>query len=222
MHTENRPGRVLVVGRSPHVLLDTVDALRAQGYAADATNRFDRVLDDHDVTELDVLVFGGMVPADTKHELRASVRARNPRVCFVQGLAGIPGLIAAQVRAATGTEAPTGEIGYDAARRAVRLTLAGAGHVTVQAWWMTSFVPPEPRSTSMLVFDRDLGAGPHTVRLPDRVPGTASFAAVTVGPTVRVFTVGPLPDAVTRLAPTTAADDRLPAVDQVSTRRNGG
>jgi hypothetical protein len=72
------------------------------------------------------------------------------------------------------------------------------------------------------VFDGDLGAGPHPVRLPDRVPDTASFAGVTVGPTVRVFTVGPLPDAVTRLAPATAADDRLPAVEQVSTQRHDG
>ncbi|MEV0839326.1 hypothetical protein AB0I55_07175 [Actinocatenispora sera] len=222
MHTENRPGRVLVVGRSPHVLLDTVDALRALGYAADATNQFDRVLDEYDGAELDVLVFGGMVPADTKQRLRASLLARNPRVVFVQGLAGIPGLVAAQVQAATATEAPAEQIGYDPAGRAVQLTLGEARHVTVQAWWMTSFAPPEPRSTTLRVFDGDLGAGAHTVQLPDPVPDIASFAGVTVGAAVRVFTVGEMPRAVTRLAPNTAADDRLPPVDQVSTGHRDG
>jgi hypothetical protein len=34
-----------VVGRSPSVLIDTVEILRGKGYSADATNQFDRVLD---------------------------------------------------------------------------------------------------------------------------------------------------------------------------------
>ena len=101
---KNEPERILVVGRSPSVLVATVDILRAKGYSADATNQFDQVLDDYDVTDLDVLVFGGMVPADTKQQLREDISERNPHVTFVQGLAGIAGLIAAQVQAATSTE----------------------------------------------------------------------------------------------------------------------
>jgi hypothetical protein len=69
----------------------------------------------------------------------------------------------------------------------------------------------------MLVFDGQLDAGPHTIPLPDRVPSEASFAGVTVGSSVRVFTVGPMPDAVTRLAPTSAIDNRLPQVSQITT-----
>jgi hypothetical protein len=49
------------------------------------------------------------------------------------------------------------------------------------------------------------------------VPSQASFAGVTVGSFARVFTVGPMPDAVTRLAPTSAADNRLPQVREVTT-----
>ena len=56
------PARVLVVGRSPSVLVATVELLRGKGHRADATNQFDQVLDDYDVSDLDVLVFGGMVP----------------------------------------------------------------------------------------------------------------------------------------------------------------
>jgi hypothetical protein len=211
-------GRVLVIGRSPSVLLATVDILRAKGYSADTTNQFDRVLDDYDVTDLDMLVFGGMVPADAKRRLREAVSARNPEVTFVQGLAGIPGLIAAQVRAAApaGTS-EGGEVAYDAAQRSIRLRLDDAATVTVEAWWHTSFVPPEPKSASRLVFDGRLDAGAHVIPLPAQVPSEASFAAVTVGSSVRVFTVGPMPDAVRRLAPASAADDRLPQVDRVTT-----
>lgn len=210
--------RVLVVGRSPGVLVATVDILRAKGYSADATNQFERVLDDYDVTELDVLVFGGMVPADTKQQLRGDISARNPRVNFVQGLAGIAGLIAAQVQAAGSADArEVGEVSYDEARRSIHLTLNESAHVTAEAWWSTSFVPPEPKSASMLVFDGQLDAGSHTLPIPDQVPSQASFAGITVGSFARVFTVGPMPDAVTRLVPTSATDNRLPPVDQVTT-----
>ncbi|MBK3571763.1 hypothetical protein [Streptomyces sp. MBT62] len=215
------PDRILVVGRSPGVLVAAVDLLRAKGYTADATNQFDRVLDDYDVTGLDVLVFGGMVPADTKEYLRAEVARRNPRVTFVQGLAGIAGVIAAQVEALTvdGRQGPHGgaEITYDVGRRSVRLTLGEPAHVTVDALWLTSFVPPEPRSTSLRVFDGDRGAGDHVIPLPDQVPFEASFVTVAVDDLVRVFTVGAMPTAVTRMAPTSANDRRLPEVDQVTT-----
>lgn len=215
---KNEPERVLVVGRSPSVLVATVDILRARGYSADATNQFDQVLDDYDVTDLDVLVFGGMVPADTKQQLREDISERNPHVTFVQGLAGIAGLIAAQVQAATSAEPhDSGEVVYDAAQRSVQLTLNDSAPVTVEAWWHTSFVPPEPKSASMRVFDGQLDAGSHIIPLPDQVPSKASFAGVTVGSFARVFTVGPMPNAVTRLVPTSVTDNRLPQVSQVTT-----
>jgi hypothetical protein len=215
---KNKPERVLVVGRSPNVLVTTVDILRAKGYSADATNQFDRVLDDYDVTDLDVLVFGGMVPAGTKQQLREDISERNPHVTFVQGLAGIAGLIAAQVQAAISAEAPDGcEVAYDAAQRSVQLTLNDSAPVTVEAWWGTSFVPPEPKSASIQLFDGQLDAGSHIIPLPDQVPSEASFVGVTVGPFARVFTVGPMPNAVTRLVPTSASDNRLPEVSQVTT-----
>jgi hypothetical protein len=221
VHTspKNEPERVLVVGRSPNALVAIVDILRARGYSADATNQFDQVLDDYDVTDLDVLVFGGMVPADTKQKLREDVSERNPHVTFVQGLAGIAGLIAAQVQAATSADAlDNGEIVYDAAQRSVQLRLDDPATVTVEAWWATSFVPPEPESASMYVFDGRLDAGSHTIPLPDQVPSEASFAGVTVGSFTRVFTVGPFPASVARLAPASATDQRLPEVGQVTTR----
>jgi hypothetical protein len=212
------PARVLVVGRSPGVLVTTVELLRGKGHRADATNQFDQVLDDYDVSDLDVVVFGGMVPADTKRHLGDEITKRNPGVTFVQGLVGIPGVIAAQVDAVTSDVSAGGaEIGYHPEDRTVRVALPDATRVTIEAWWVTSWRPPEPASTSMQVFDGELGAGSHDIVLPDRVPSEGSFAAVAAGAQVRVLTVGPLPAAVLRMVPQSAADQRLPAVATVTT-----
>jgi hypothetical protein len=213
--TNDTPARVLVVGRSPGVLVAAVELLRGKGYRADATNQFDRVLDDYDVGDLDVLVFGGMVPADTKRYLQEEIARRNPAVTVVQGLVGIPGVIAAQVDAVT--SAGAAEIEYNPGDRTVRVTLPDAAQVTIEALWMTSWRPPEPASTSLRVFGGELAAGSHDLALPDRVPSEASFAAVTAGAQVRVLTVGPLPDAVLRMVPRSAADQRLPDVAAVTT-----
>jgi len=214
----NGPDRILIVGRSPSVLVATADILRAKGYTADATNQFDQVLDNYDMTELDVLVFGGMVPADTKRYLREEVSKRNPEVTFVQGLAGIAGLIAAQVEAVTFDEATDGAgITYDVVQRSMQLTLKEPAHVTVEALWHISFTPPEPKSTSIRVFDGDLEAGFHVIPLPEQVPSEASFATVAVDNLMRVFTVGTMPNAVTPMVPTSAADKRLPDVSKLTT-----
>src|ERR1700753_3085861 len=98
--TGDRPGpRVLVIGRSENVLSETVQILRGEGRAAGASNNFASVMDLFDVTAVDIVIFGGMVPPDTRELLRQQIRDRNRSAAFVQGLAGIPGLLAAQVRA---------------------------------------------------------------------------------------------------------------------------
>lgn len=206
---------VLIVGRSPGVLLEAVGVLRAKGYDADATNQFADVLEDYDVAALDLLVFGGMVPADMKQRLRDEACRLNPEVTVIQGLGGIPGLIAAQVEAAA-TSGATAD--YDNSLRSIQLTLADPAHVVVEAWWGTSFQPPEPQSTHAVLFDSELEPGRHSIPIPDEVPAEASFAAARVGKDVYVFTIGPMPASVTRLAPTTSRDQRLPEVKKVRTR----
>jgi hypothetical protein len=225
-HT-NDPARILVVGRSPSVLLDTVEILRSKGYSADATNQFDRVLDDYDAHDIDIVVFGGMVPAGTKQYLRQEIGERNAHVTFVQGLAGIAGLIAAQVEGViTAGEPGETHVAYDEDQRSVRLTLHKAAHVTVQAWWGTSFTPPEPKSTSLQVLDAELQEGSHSIALPAAVPSVASFLAVTVDSAVRTLTVGAMPQSVMSMVPTGGssaagsppASTQLPPVSEVNTR----
>jgi hypothetical protein len=223
----NDPGRILVVGRSPSVLVDTVELLRSKGYSADATNQFDRVLDDYDAQDIAIVVFGGMVPADTKQHLRQQIGERNADVTFVQGLAGIAGLIAAQVEGViTAGEPDDSHVVYDQEQRLVHLTLHRAAHVAVQAWWATSLTPPEPKSTSMQVLDAELEEGSHSIALPAEVPSVASFIAVTIGSAVRTLTVGAMPQSVLSMVPTGGrsaagsppAGSQLPPVSEVNTR----
>lgn len=214
---DNDAARVLVVGRSPSVLERVVEMLRETGYRADVTNQFGEVLEDYDAAGLDVLVFGGMVPPETKQFLREEVGRRNASVTVVQGMVGIPGVLAAQVDAATrGSGAAVVE--YDEVERTIRLELPEDARVTVEAFWMTSWTPPEPSSTSSMVFEGDVSAGSREVVLPDRVPGEAAFVVVRVGGDARVFAIGSMPQAVTRMVPKSAADQRLPEVAKVSTR----
>jgi len=167
----NRPARILVIGRSETVLSEAVMILRDKGYAAGATNEFDRTLDLFDAAQLDLVVFGGMVPPDTREHLREQISTRNPAVAFVQGYAGIPGLIAAQVEAALsgGATGPAASVRYDPRSRSIGISLDGPQDVTVIAWWATSFVPPEPKSTSRVILDEEFPAGAHTIAIPDRV-----------------------------------------------------
>jgi hypothetical protein len=200
--------RVLVVGRSPGVLAETVELLRDKGYRADATNDFDNVLADYDIPALNYIVFGGMDPPDTKQHLREEIGRRNAAVTFVQGLAGIPGLIAAQVDALVGSRRGGGDqpqVAYDEASRTVRLTLDRPERVWINAWWGTSFVPPEPKSAALQVFDQTLAEGDHSIPLPDQIPHQASFIAVSVGGSVLVFTVGAMPQRVTGMVGTLGA-----------------
>ncbi|MDQ2873446.1 MAG: hypothetical protein M3Y33_00865 [Actinomycetota bacterium] len=183
-----------MIGRSENVLTGTVDILLADGQTAGATNDFDNVLALFDATSLNLVVFGGMVPPDTKEDLRARLRAANPDIGFVQGLAGIPGLIAAQVEAAL---APTGDdtrsVTYDAGARVLKLSLQSPQAIRVTGFWATSLVPPEPASTSEVIFSERLQPGSHAVPLPASFPTVASFVVVHTGAMVHPFTVGPMP-----------------------------
>jgi hypothetical protein len=198
---EVRPqSRVLIIGRSENVLSETVQILRLIGYAAGASNDFAAVMDLFDMTAVDTVVFGGMVPPDTKEHLRQQISDRNPAVTFIQGFAGIPGVIVAQVRGArTGDAgAQTGlAVAYDPATRTVDLHLDRSQDVQVVAWWGTSFIPPEPRSASLVLLDTWLAAGWHTVPLPAEVPAQASFVTVAAGEAVRTLIVGPMPAGLT-------------------------
>jgi hypothetical protein len=193
---------VLVIGRSEKVIGKTVDLLRRSGRAAGATNDFENVTRLFDAASLQIVVFGGMVPPRRKEALRDALAGANSAIVFLQGLAGIPGLIVEQVEAAGGPWHLGSEaVGYSPDDRTLTVSLAAAEPVRMTAYWHTAFVPPDPESTSTVILDEELGAGRHTFPLPDLVPTVASFLAVHVGEDVHPITVGPMPRGTTMASP---------------------
>jgi hypothetical protein len=183
--------RVLLIGKSRLVLDDTVAGLRDLGYRAEATNDFDDVTARFHPREFDLVVFGGQVPPELKAELREEIGAVNPRAIFVEGLAGIPGLIVNQVQGALAPDRPDGggPPTFVPDDRSIRLALAGPADVEVTVWWQTSFVPPDPKSDSLVLLHERLAAGDHTVTIPDLVPTEAAFATVRVDAATSAFSI---------------------------------
>jgi hypothetical protein len=182
---------VLVLGKSQRVLDDVVGLLRDLDYRAEATNDFNDVIERFDVPAVDLVVFGGQVPADRKGELRDEISTINPHISFVQGLAGIPGLIVKQIQGAFAAErhkaaqAPT----FTADDRTIRITLTEPAHVAVTVWWQTSFVPPDPKSDSLTLLDDRLASGDHTLTIPDHVPTSAAFSTVQIENVIHAFSI---------------------------------
>src|ERR671923_530651 len=191
MTTGNAQRSVLLIGKSQLVLDESVAGLGELGYRAEATNDFTDVTGRFDVAKIGVVVFGGQVPPDRKAELREEIGAINPRVIFVQGLAGIPGLIVNQVQGAltANQQDPTRAPAHTPDGRSIRLTLSDPAEVKVTVWWQTSFVPPDPRSDSLVLLDDRLPGGDHTIPLPDQVPPKAAFATVKVDAAVYAFSI---------------------------------
>jgi hypothetical protein len=191
MTTDNAQRSVLLIGKSQLVLDESVAGLRDLGYKAEATNDFADITGRFDVKEIDLVVFGGQVPPDRKAELRQEIGAINPQVIFVQGLAGIPGLIINQVQGAftASQQGPVRAPTYTPDDRTIRVTLKDPADVKATVWWQTSFVPPDPKSDSLLLLDDQLAGGDHAIPIPDHVPSRAAFATVKIDAAIHAFSI---------------------------------
>lgn len=199
--TTGSPQRsVLLIGASQRVLDEVVAAVSGLGYAAQGTTDFfGDITGQFDVTQIDLVSLGGLVPPDRKAELKQQIGAINPRVIVIDSLAGIPGLIAAQVQEAftASFKDPAGAPSYLPGDRSIRLTLADPAEVKVTVWWRVSLIPPDPKSDSLVLFDGRLPSGEHAISVPDHIPPQAAtptgpraaawFATVQAGPATYNF-----------------------------------
>jgi hypothetical protein len=192
MESTDMNHNVLVIGRSQAVLDATVELLSAGGYAAQATDDFEGLTEQVDPRTLDLVVLGGQIPPARKVEIREEISAANDAVVFVQGLSGIPGLIADQVAGAlVGDQLIPGQAPlFDAARRTIALSLYAPLDVKVTAYWITAVVPPDPKSDSLVLHDGPLPPGDHDFEVPDIVSLEAAFATVRAGAAVWSFRLG--------------------------------
>jgi hypothetical protein len=193
---------VLVLGGSQRIIDEAAAALRGLGYAAQGTNDFTGDITGlFDVAHVDLVSMGGRIPADRKAELKAQIAATNPRVMFLDSLAGIPGLIVSQVQQAftAGRQDPARAPAYAPGDRSIRLTLPEAAAVRVTVWWRTAVIPPEPESDSLVLFDGRLSRGDHAIPVPSHIPPETVtphgprpgpwFATVQAGPAISNFTI---------------------------------
>jgi hypothetical protein len=173
MTTSNPRRSVLLLGASQRILDDCLAALRDLGYTAQGTNDFlSDIPGRFDVTQVDLISMGGLVPPDRKAELKEQVAAINPQIIFIDSLAGIPGLIAGQVQEAftADRQVPALAPAYTPGDRSIRLTLTDAAAVKVTVWWRTSLIPPEPKSDSLVLLDEQLPGGDHAIPVPSHIP----------------------------------------------------
>lgn len=189
MRRDDTTAGVLVIGRSRAVLDGTVELLSERGYTAQATNDFDSITDQVDPRTLDLVLFGGQVPPAKKAEMREQILAANDAVIFVQGLSGIPALIADQVASVLGGEPPIpGQApGYDSDAKTIVLSLYAPLQVTVIVYWITAMIPPDPTSDSLVLHDGPLPAGDHAFDVPAVVSLKAAFATVRAGDAIWSF-----------------------------------
>jgi len=193
---------VLVIGASQRVLDDCFAPLRDLGYTAQGTNEFfSDITGRFDVAHIDLVSLGGLVPSDRKAELKEQIVAINPRVIFLDSLAGIPGLIASQVQEAftADRQDPARAPAYAPGDRSIRLTLADPAAVKMTLWWRTALIPPDPKSDSLVLFDGQLPSGDHAIGVPAGFPPETAtpsgqraapwFATVHVGPAIYNFRI---------------------------------
>ena len=191
MTTDNADRSVLVLGRSQLVIDDAVAGLHELGYTAEATNDFADITGRYDVEHIDMVVFGGQVPPDREVELKQQIGRINPQCIFVEGLAGIPGLIVNLVQGAFSAEHrdPAQTPIYTPDERTIRLTLAEPRDVKVTLWWTTAMVSPDPKSDSLILLDDRVATGDHTIPFPDHIPQKRAFATVQVDAAIYNFSI---------------------------------
>jgi hypothetical protein len=181
---------VLLIGRSQLVIDAAAARLAELGYTAQGTNDFSEIIERFDMRQVDLVVFGGAVPPELKAELRDEMSAINPAIIFVQGLAGIPGLIVTQVQGAFASEdhhhgsAPT----YSHDGRSIQLALTEPAKVKVTLW-SQAFGLQAQRSDSVVLLDEHLGHGAHTLRIPTDLTADSTVASVEINAAVYAFAI---------------------------------
>ncbi len=185
------PKHILIIGKSPAVLESAAASLRAHGHEVVITDDFDKIAERFDLRQIDLITTGGQVPVDTRAQIRRDAKKLKSDMLFVQGLAGIPGLIVQQIEGEFAAEHRDTEHPpmYVASPRSIKLFLKNAADVQIACWWQTTFTPPNPGSDSRVLIDKRLPAGEHSVPLPADIPKQASFATVQVDKAIYSFSL---------------------------------
>ncbi|HEY9376802.1 MAG TPA: hypothetical protein VIQ02_06880 [Jiangellaceae bacterium] len=171
-------GRVLLVGKRVRVLDQLAAALRAEGLHVRQESELDRVATRVDGSTVDVVALGRAVTGARREAIVNALRARNPALRVVDGLAPITPLLVAQIQEAL--TAPPGEsrivasAAVDSGDRGVLLTLRRAANVTVDLHRLDALY----RAHREHVHDGPLDRGRHVLHTKGRAIHGEQFLVV--------------------------------------------
>lgn len=128
-------GRVLLVGKRARILDHLADALTRLGLHVREETDIDRARSQIDGATVDVLAVGRAIKPAQRDELYRVLRAKNPRLQLVQGLAPITPLLVAQIEEALTTPSrdarAVGGAHLEVPNRRIVVTMRKAAEATV-------------------------------------------------------------------------------------------
>lgn len=184
------PARVLLVGKRVRVLDELGRALRAAGMVVREETDVDRATSVVDGTSIDILALGRTFSGTKRQRIVAALRAQNPRLKVVEGLAPIPELVVAQVREAVNTPNRdtriVGAAAYERGDNSIVLILRRAAHVDVTLYRLD----PMYRVHRLDAFTGSLSNGRQRLPLGRRVGRGERFLVVQADHETTVHTLG--------------------------------
>jgi hypothetical protein len=171
-------GRVLLVGKRARALNRLAEALRREGLQVRQETEPDKVGSHVDASMVDVVALGRALTPARRETIVKTLRARNPSVRVVEGLAPITPLLLAQIQEALNTPARESRIvsaaGIEHGDRRVSLMLRRPANVTVDLHRLD----PLYRAHEERVYSGQLDSGRHNLRIKGRVTAGERFLVV--------------------------------------------
>lgn len=184
------PARVLIVGKRVRVLDELGRALRQAGMVVREETDVERVRSGVDGSTIDILALGRTFSGAKADRVIAGLRAQNPALRVVHGLAPIPSLIVAQVReVVTAPNIDTRIVGaaaYEAGDNSIVLILRRAAHVDVTLYRLD----PLYRVHETAVYTGPLDRGRQGLPLGRRVGRGERFLVVEADSETTVHQIG--------------------------------
>lgn len=184
------PARVLLVGKRVRVLDELGTALRAAGMVVREETDVDRATTGIDGGSVDILALGRTFTGAKRERIVAALRAQNPQLRVVDGLAPIPELMVAQVQeVVTAPNHDTRVIGaaaYEKSDNSLVMILRRAAHVDVTLFRLD----PLYRVHRTDAFTGRLGEGRQRLPLGRRLGRGERFLVVNADQETTVHALG--------------------------------
>jgi len=168
----------LLVGKHARVLDRLADALRREGLHVRQETELDRAGTSLDGGTVDVVALGRAVTGARRQTIISALRASNPSLRVVDGLAPITPLLVAQIQEALGADSKeqgiVSAVGIDHADLRVSLTLRRPANVTVDLYRLDYLY----RAHEERVHSGPLDRGHHLLPTRSRVTAGERFLVI--------------------------------------------